>query len=55
MHGVGSPQAQRIQIGRQMELDDKKQLARRLAGVGGEEPAPAEGGYFDRVVEPEER
>lgn len=54
MHGAGSPQAQRIQIGRQMELDYKKQLARRLAGVGGEEPAPAEGGYFARVFEVEE-
>lgn len=53
MHGAGSPQAQRIQIGRQMELDYKKQLARRLAGVGGEEPTPAEGGYFERVFEVE--
>ena len=33
LHGAGSPQAQRIQIGRQMELDFKKALARRLAGV----------------------
>jgi len=33
LHGAGSPQAQRIQIGRQMELDFKKSLARRLAGV----------------------
>jgi 4-hydroxybutyryl-CoA dehydratase/vinylacetyl-CoA-Delta-isomerase len=33
LHGAGSPQAQRIQIGRQMELDFKKGLARRLAGV----------------------
>lgn len=54
MHGAGSPQAQRIQIGRQMELDYKKQLARRLAGVGEEEPTPAEGGYFERVFEVEE-
>ena len=29
MHGAGSPQAQRIQIARQMDLDYKKQLARR--------------------------
>ncbi len=34
LHGAGSPQAQRIQIGRQMGLDFKKGLARRLAGVG---------------------
>ncbi len=33
MHGAGSPQAQRIQIGRQMNLGFKKALARRLAGV----------------------
>jgi 4-hydroxybutyryl-CoA dehydratase/vinylacetyl-CoA-Delta-isomerase len=33
LHGAGSPQAQRIQIGRQMRLTFKKQLARRLAGV----------------------
>ncbi|HKV10391.1 MAG TPA: 4-hydroxyphenylacetate 3-hydroxylase N-terminal domain-containing protein [Thermoanaerobaculia bacterium] len=53
MHGAGSPQAQRIQIARQMELDYKKQLARRLAGAGEEEPTPEEGGYFERVFEPE--
>ncbi len=33
MHGAGSPQAQRIQIARQMQLDFKKQLAQRLAGI----------------------
>jgi len=33
LHGAGSPQAQRIQIGRQMDLDAKKSLARKLAGV----------------------
>jgi 4-hydroxybutyryl-CoA dehydratase/vinylacetyl-CoA-Delta-isomerase len=33
LHGAGSPQAQRVQIGRQMDLDFKKRLARRLAGV----------------------
>jgi 4-hydroxybutyryl-CoA dehydratase/vinylacetyl-CoA-Delta-isomerase len=33
LHGAGSPQAQRIQIGRQMGLDFKKGLARRLSGV----------------------
>ncbi len=33
MHGAGSPQAQRIQIARQMQLDFKKQLAKALAGI----------------------
>ena len=33
MHGAGSPQAQRIQIARQMQLDFKKQLAKELAGI----------------------
>ncbi len=33
MHGAGSPQAQRIQIYRQMELSFKQQLAQRLAGI----------------------
>jgi 4-hydroxybutyryl-CoA dehydratase/vinylacetyl-CoA-Delta-isomerase len=34
MHGAGSPQAQRIMIARQSNMDHKKQLARELAGVG---------------------
>jgi 4-hydroxybutyryl-CoA dehydratase/vinylacetyl-CoA-Delta-isomerase len=38
MHGAGSPQAQRIQIARGMDLEGKKRLARALAGV--DEPAP---------------
>ena len=33
MHGAGSPQAQRIQIARLMNLDEKKRLAKKLAGV----------------------
>lgn len=33
LHGAGSPQAQRIQIARGMQLDDKKGRARSLAGV----------------------
>lgn len=33
MHGAGSPQAQRIQIQRQMDVEKKKGLARDLAGV----------------------
>jgi 4-hydroxybutyryl-CoA dehydratase / vinylacetyl-CoA-Delta-isomerase len=38
MHGAGSPQAQRIQIQRLMKLDEKKALAKRLAGVREDEP-----------------
>ena len=33
MHGAGSPQAQRIQIARQMQLEEKKKLAKNLAGI----------------------
>jgi 4-hydroxybutyryl-CoA dehydratase/vinylacetyl-CoA-Delta-isomerase len=54
MHGAGSPQAQRIQIYRQMELAFKQQLAQRLAGIDLSESV-REGlnelvtGYFARV------
>jgi 4-hydroxybutyryl-CoA dehydratase/vinylacetyl-CoA-Delta-isomerase len=33
LHGAGSPQAQRIQIQRQMKLELKQQLAKNLAGI----------------------
>jgi len=33
MHGAGSPQAQRIMIGREADLDSKKKLAKILAGI----------------------
>ncbi len=33
MHGAGSPQAQRIMISRQANLEDKKNLARVIAGI----------------------
>lgn len=36
MHGAGSPQAQRIMIARQADLESKKQLARVLAGIEAE-------------------
>jgi 4-hydroxybutyryl-CoA dehydratase / vinylacetyl-CoA-Delta-isomerase len=36
MHGAGSPQAQRVQIQRLMKVDEKKALAKKLAGVDGE-------------------
>ena len=50
MHGAGSPQAQRIQIARQMQLGYKRQLAKNLAGVkddNEEIKEPSE--YFKRV------
>jgi 4-hydroxybutyryl-CoA dehydratase/vinylacetyl-CoA-Delta-isomerase len=38
LHGAGSPQAQRIQIARQMDIETKKKLAKRLAGIPEESP-----------------
>jgi 4-hydroxybutyryl-CoA dehydratase/vinylacetyl-CoA-Delta-isomerase len=35
MHGAGSPQAQRVQIARLADMDEKKRLAQKLAGVDG--------------------
>lgn len=50
MHGAGSPQAQRIQIARQMQLGYKKNLAKNLAGVKDDYEEPAENSeYFKRV------
>ncbi|MCL1993639.1 MAG: 4-hydroxyphenylacetate 3-hydroxylase family protein [Spirochaetes bacterium] len=34
MHGAGSPQAQRIMIARQGNIDHKKELAKAIAGIG---------------------
>jgi len=34
LHGAGSPQAQRIMIARQSNLDHKKELAKAIAEVG---------------------
>ena len=39
MHGAGSPQAQRVQIQRAMKLEEKKRLARKLAGVNDKPPS----------------
>eukprot|EP00971_Amphidinium_carterae_P076658 1514174-Amphidinium_carterae.1 len=33
MHGAGSPQAQRILIQRLMNVEEKKKIAKRLAGI----------------------
>jgi 4-hydroxybutyryl-CoA dehydratase/vinylacetyl-CoA-Delta-isomerase len=52
MHGAGSPQAQRIQIARAMQLETKKKIAKRLAKVKEGEAAssvPESTEYFDRI------
>jgi 4-hydroxybutyryl-CoA dehydratase / vinylacetyl-CoA-Delta-isomerase len=55
MHGAGSPQAQRIQIARQMQLEFKKQLALVLSGVAPDAAAEISGNleeYMARVFAP---
>ena len=50
MHGAGSPQAQRIQIQRQMQIGYKKNLAKKLAGIENDFEEPRESSeYFKRV------
>lgn len=54
LHGAGSPQAQRIQIYRQMQIAFKQQLARQLAGIDVSEAVAGDleevlDGYFARV------
>ncbi|MGI0062816.1 MAG: 4-hydroxyphenylacetate 3-hydroxylase C-terminal domain-containing protein, partial [Nitrosotalea sp.] len=50
MHGAGSPQAQRIQIARQMQLGYKKKLAKNLANVKENPDTESEqSDYFERV------
>jgi 4-hydroxybutyryl-CoA dehydratase/vinylacetyl-CoA-Delta-isomerase len=50
MHGAGSPQAQRIQIQRQMQIGYKKNLAKNLAGITNDTEEPNEpSDYFKRV------
>ena len=52
MHGAGSPQAQRIQIARQMQLEYKKKIARRLANIPETEAddlGKEQSDYFDRI------
>lgn len=56
MHGAGSPQAQRIQIARQMQTDLKKALARELAGVdqrNREKLTKGIGDYLGKVFDPD--
>jgi 4-hydroxybutyryl-CoA dehydratase/vinylacetyl-CoA-Delta-isomerase len=55
MHGAGSPQAQRIQIARSMQIEFKKELAKSLAGVGDasrEEISEEVSNYMARVFAP---
>ena len=40
MHGAGSPQAQRVVIARQADLEQKRSLAEKLAGIEGGPPVP---------------
>ncbi|HSB49915.1 MAG TPA: 4-hydroxyphenylacetate 3-hydroxylase N-terminal domain-containing protein [Nitrosopumilaceae archaeon] len=50
MHGAGSPQAQRVQIARQMQLGYKMNLAKNLANVKDDFQEPNEpSDYFKRV------
>ncbi|MDA9985027.1 hypothetical protein N9E55_04010 [Flavobacteriaceae bacterium] len=52
IHGAGSPQAQRIQIGRMMQLEYKKRLAKILAGIEVDDSQAIVnelGDYFERV------
>ena len=56
MHGAGSPQAQRIQIARQMQLGYKKRLAKDLAKVKEDsEETPENSDYFKRVFQLENK
>ncbi len=55
LHGAGSPQAQRIQIARGMQIELKKQLAKTLAGIASdshEEIAEDLSTYMARVFAP---
>lgn len=55
MHGAGSPQAQRIQIARSMQIELKKELAKALAGISSTTRAEIENDlstYMARVFAP---
>ncbi len=55
MHGAGSPQAQRIQMQRQMQIGYKKNLAKKLAGITNDIEEPNEpSGYFNRIFQTKE-
>jgi len=42
MHGAGSPQAQRIMIARQGNIEQKKELAKAIAGIPAKDAAAKE-------------
>jgi len=52
LHGAGSPQAQRIMIARQANLEHKKELAKELAHVG--KPLPLQRGPFSHAAKDED-
>lgn len=52
MHGAGSPQAQRVQIARAMQVEFKKQLARTLAGIAPGSTEEPDEDYLARVFAP---
>jgi 4-hydroxybutyryl-CoA dehydratase/vinylacetyl-CoA-Delta-isomerase len=52
MHGAGSPQAQRVQIARAMQVEFKKQLARTLAGIAPGSVEDPDEDYLARVFKP---
>jgi len=57
MHGAGSPQAQRIQIAREMQVEFKKALAIELSGIknnNSEKLTNKITDYFARVFSPPE-
>jgi len=58
LHGAGSPQAQRVQIARAMQLEYRKRLARILAGIDEVEDSGALADeltdYFAEVFRPQE-
>ena len=33
LHGAGSPQAQRVQISRKVDMQEKKDFAKKLSGI----------------------
>src|SRR5512139_480910 len=52
MHGAGSPQAQRVQIARAMQIEFRKQLAKTLAGIAPGSTEEPDADYLGRVFAP---
>jgi 4-hydroxybutyryl-CoA dehydratase/vinylacetyl-CoA-Delta-isomerase len=50
MHGAGSPQAQRVQIAREMQLEFKKTLAKTLAGIAPDSAEQISAGLDDYMA-----